>query len=158
MLDRIGEGAETPLRTGFFASMKTIEKNKNTTRSIQLRFANPSGDITEITLTPEDSARVRKQAKARGIPVLAHCQRLIERGLVIMNADQQRPLELDPLIVGKMRACLAAIGSDETDAEFVNSLLADMLTPMAGYFEGLMSEDEPRRKAINAKLKAIYAA
>jgi hypothetical protein len=63
-------------------------------------------------------------------------------------------IELDAELVAKLRASVRAVRKNKTLEEFVEELLADMLEPHSGLFEGLI-ENEHRREKIELKLDRI---
>ncbi len=54
---------------------------------------------------------------------------------------------------------LRAIRYHQTIEEFIEDLLADMLTPTSGFFEQLIhDDDDPNRESIELELENIRAA
>jgi hypothetical protein len=81
---------------------------------------------------------------------------------ITKNSKTIRPITvtatvtIDPDVASKIRDSLAAIKHHQTADEFVNELLADLLTSLSGVFEGMIEADcEPRREEIELELEAI---
>ena len=165
----------------FLFQMTTIEGTPSKARTARksAKIASPPIILTvretngrffgKVNLTPERSAQVRETAEAEGMTIEAYLTYAVEAGARLLieqdataakNATPEKTtVELDAVLVAKIRASLKAIHREETFEDFVEYTLKDMLEPISGMFEGLIEDEhEHEREEIEAELAEIRNA